>query len=74
MKVPLLDLKPQYLSLKKEIDGLSNVLRKQITLSRQHFLKLNMPQTYRNLLSLDITDDYYSNLEESTREIIFERK
>ena len=44
--------------LKKEIDGLSNVLRKQITLSRQHFLKLNMPQTYRNLISLDITDDY----------------
>ncbi len=44
--------------LKREIEGLSLVLKKQITMSRQHFLKLNLPQTYRNLINLDITDDY----------------
>jgi hypothetical protein len=44
--------------LKEEINNLSNVLNRPITKSRQHFLKLSMPQTYRNLLELGITDDY----------------
>lgn len=44
--------------LKKEINSLSKVLNRQITKSRQHFLKLSLPQTYRNLIELDITDDY----------------
>ncbi|MCX6231979.1 MAG: polysaccharide deacetylase family protein [Bacteroidetes bacterium] len=44
--------------LKQEIDRLSLVLNRQITKSRQHFLKLEMPHTYRNLIDLDITDDY----------------
>ncbi len=44
--------------LKKEISNLSKVLNRQITKSRQHFLKLTLPQTYRNLIDLDITDDY----------------
>jgi hypothetical protein len=44
--------------LKQEIERLSLVLNRQITKSRQHFLKLEMPHTYRNLIELDITDDY----------------
>lgn len=46
------------LQLKKEVDRLSNVLHRDITQSRQHFLKLTLPETYRNLIDLDITDDY----------------
>ncbi|NVN94778.1 MAG: hypothetical protein HXX18_05790 [Bacteroidetes bacterium] len=44
--------------LKQEIEKLSKVLNRQISKSRQHFLKLNLPHTYRNLIDLDITDDY----------------
>lgn len=44
--------------LKQEIDNLSSLLNRDITFSRQHFLKLSFPDTYRNLIELDITDDY----------------
>ncbi len=44
--------------LKKEVNMLSKVLNREITKSRQHFLKLILPATYRNLINLDITDDY----------------
>ncbi len=44
--------------LKKEVARLSKVLHRDITKSRQHFLKLTLPETYRNLIDLDITDDY----------------
>ena len=44
--------------LQKEIKNLSHVLNKEITKSRQHFLKLHLPETYRNLISMDITDEY----------------
>ncbi len=44
--------------LKKEVTRLSKVLHRDITQSRQHFLKLTLPETYRNLIDLDITDDY----------------
>ena len=44
--------------LRKEVENLSKVLNREITKSRQHFLKLLMPTTYRNLINLDITDDY----------------
>jgi len=44
--------------LKQEIEKLSQVVNRQITKSRQHFLKLDLPHTYRNLIDLDITDDY----------------
>lgn len=51
--------------LKVELERLSRVLNKEITKARQHFLVLNMPMTYRNLVNLDISDDYsmgYVNL------------
>jgi len=44
--------------LKKEVERLSKVLHRDITQSRQHYLKLTLPETYRNLIDLDITDDY----------------
>ncbi len=44
--------------LKKEVERLSKVLHREIFHSRQHFLKLTLPDTYRNLIDLDITDDY----------------
>ncbi len=45
-------------TLKKEIERLNKVLKSAVTCSRQHFLKLSMPETYRRLLEYDITDDY----------------
>lgn len=44
--------------LKQEIENLSKLLNRDITFSRQHFLKLSFPDTYRNLIDLDILDDY----------------
>ena len=44
--------------LKKEIRNLSMVVHSEITKSRQHFLILHMPITYRNLINLNIIDDY----------------
>ncbi len=44
--------------LRKEINRLSGVLHRDILHSRQHFLKLRLPETYRNLIDMDITDDY----------------
>jgi hypothetical protein len=44
--------------LKPEIQHLSRVLNREVTRSRQHFLRMNLPMTYHNLIDLDITDDY----------------
>lgn len=44
--------------LHKEIRALEGVVNKEITQSRQHFLKLVLPVTYRNLIEEDIIDDY----------------
>lgn len=44
--------------LKKEIKNLRSVLNKDITCSRQHFLRIVLPSTYRNLIENDITDDF----------------
>ncbi len=45
-------------TLQNEIRGLEEALRTQIKESRQHFLKLRMPETFRRLVDLGITDDY----------------
>ena len=47
---------PDYLAF--ETGKLNEVLNQDISKSRQHFLRLMMPDTYRNLLDSDITDDY----------------
>ncbi len=44
--------------LQKEVQLLSRILKREVTKSRQHFLKLRMPDTYRQLINVDITDDY----------------
>lgn len=43
---------------KSEINSLTELLGKTVTKSRQHYLKIKMPETYRNLLSNGITEDY----------------
>lgn len=60
----LIGIHPSYESntnnktVKKEIEDLSETVHADITRSRQHFLKLNLPSTYRNLLNLGIRHDY----------------
>lgn len=44
--------------LEKEIRGLEDALRMPVTRSRQHFLKLTMPQTFRELVDFGIREDY----------------
>lgn len=44
--------------MRDEIQSLSKVLNREITKSRQHFLRLNLPESYEKLIQLDITDDY----------------
>lgn len=44
--------------LKTEIATLNKILKREVTRSRQHFLILKLPGTYRNLIVRDITDDY----------------
>jgi hypothetical protein len=41
-----------------EISRLKNIVHGDITKSRQHFLMMKFPETYRNLAERDITDDY----------------
>lgn len=44
--------------LKKEIQRLEAITGNPVVRSRQHFLKLRFPQTYQQLLDLNITADY----------------
>ncbi len=45
-------------AIKKEKKALETVIQSPITLSRQHFLKMHLPQTYRALQQCGITKDY----------------
>lgn len=45
-------------TLTKEINRLQTITHRNVTRSRQHFLKLNLPNTYRNLIDNDIQSDY----------------
>ena len=44
--------------LKIERDRLVDITKSELHKSRQHFLKLSLPNTYRNLIDLDIFNDY----------------
>lgn len=44
--------------LKAELHDLEEIVKKDITKSRQHYLRLEMPLTYENLIELDIKHDY----------------
>ena len=41
-----------------ESRDLEKVIKVEITRSRQHYLRLHLPDTYRNLLALDLVEDY----------------
>lgn len=44
--------------LKSEVKLLSKLLRKRVVHSRQHFIKLKFPETYRHLIKVGIKKDY----------------
>ncbi|MFN7115493.1 MAG: polysaccharide deacetylase family protein [Saprospiraceae bacterium] len=44
--------------LREEVRRLFNIIGEPVVRSRQHFLKLKFPQTYQNLLALNIYADY----------------
>jgi hypothetical protein len=44
--------------LEREVGYLTQALERSITISRQHFLKLRFPHTYRRLLEAGIREDY----------------
>lgn len=51
--------------LKEEKLRLESIINKNISKSRQHFLKLNFPSTYRNLIDIGINEDYTMGYVES---------
>ena len=57
-------LHPSYKSNKfpykivSEKETLENISKKEISISRQHFLKLKFPDTYNNLINAGIKEDY----------------
>jgi hypothetical protein len=55
---PSLASSRKFYLLEKELFNLSDLLDRDVTRSRQHFLKFSLPRTYRNLLKLGIQDDY----------------
>lgn len=44
--------------MKKEKLRIENVLNRPALKSRQHFLRLDMPETYQNMVNLEIKEDY----------------
>ena len=60
----LIGIHPSYYSnaniniLQSEINSLQSLVNKNITISRQHFLKLTLPDSYKKLLQLNIKEDY----------------
>jgi hypothetical protein len=50
--------KDSYLQLQHEKLLLESVIKKKVSVSRQHYLRLVFPNTYESLIQADITDDY----------------
>lgn len=44
--------------LAKEHNALSELVQKAVEISRQHYLKLSFPRTYKNLVKLGIVDEF----------------
>ena len=44
--------------LQKEIERLEDIHKREVLFSRQHFLQLSLPMTYKNLLTQGIINDY----------------
>ena len=44
--------------LKKEKERLEDITNMPMNKSRQHYLRMNLPETYQNLIDLEITEDY----------------
>ncbi len=44
--------------LKEEIQSIKSIAGKQISKSRQHYIRMTLPYTYRNLIDAGITEDY----------------
>lgn len=44
--------------LRVELERLSSVLNRDVTKSRQHFLRMNLPRSYQKLIELDVKEDY----------------
>lgn len=50
----------------KEVNRLESILLSKVTKSRQHFLKLEFPETYHRLIKLGIEEDYTLGFAETT--------
>ena len=57
LKISYFALEDEFL-LKKEKQRMEDILNTNLQASRQSFSKLNLPETYRNLISLEILEDY----------------
>ncbi|MDP2088227.1 MAG: polysaccharide deacetylase family protein [Flavobacteriaceae bacterium] len=44
--------------LKKEVKRLEEITNRPVKMSRQHFLRLKLPDTYHHLIDLEIAEDY----------------
>ncbi|HNW51620.1 MAG TPA: polysaccharide deacetylase family protein [Prolixibacteraceae bacterium] len=55
---PSYESNTKFRQLEKEVERLTLILESKVTLSRQHFLKISMPATYRRLIENGIEADY----------------
>lgn len=58
------DADPQKIAVEK--NRLEEIIQKPVTKSRQHFLKLDFPDTYRNLIKNGIEEDYSNGFHSQT--------
>lgn len=67
----IVGLRPSYFTfknvekLKKEKLRLEYIINRPITCTRQHYLRLSLPDTYQNLIDLDVKEDYTMGFEKS---------